>query len=31
VSTCPTGTLKMVRHSDARPVELKFDFPGLGL
>ncbi len=31
VSVCPTETLKMVRHSDARPVELKFDFPGLGL
>ena len=31
VSTCPAGALEMVRHSDARPIELKFDFPGLGL
>lgn len=31
VSTCPAEALKMVRHSDARPIELKFDFPGLGL
>jgi len=31
VSTCPAGALKMVRYADARPVELKFEFPGLGL
>jgi len=31
VSTCPVEALKMVRHADTRPVELRFDFPGLGL
>jgi NAD-dependent dihydropyrimidine dehydrogenase PreA subunit len=30
-SVCPAGALKMVRHSDTKPIELKFDFPGLGL
>lgn len=31
VSTCPEGALTMVRHSEDKPIELQFDFPGLGL
>ena len=31
VTTCPEGALKMVRHSDKKPVELTFAFPGLGV
>lgn len=31
VSACPAEALKMTRQSDTKPVELKFDFPGLGL
>jgi Fe-S-cluster-containing hydrogenase component 2 len=31
VPVCPSGALRMVRHADIKPVELKFDFPGLGL
>ncbi|MEW6076490.1 MAG: 4Fe-4S binding protein [Thermodesulfobacteriota bacterium] len=30
-SVCPSGALKMVRHADVKPVELTFEFPGLGL